>query len=161
MMDFQERLQRAVNRGENTRSAKKAEAQAKALSEEECRRLHSDFRLKLSEHIEKCVAQLGDQFPGFRFENVMSDRGWGAACRRDDVGAGNDGRRDNFFSRLEMVVRPITKYPVIELTAKGTIRNKEVYNRQRYQQLDEVDLDSFTELIELWVLEFAELFAAA
>jgi len=160
MMDFQERLQRAVNRGERSRSAKQREAEAQALSEEECRRLHSDYRLKLNEHIEKCIAQLGDQFPGFRFENVMSDRGWGAACSRDDVGAGG-GRRDNFFSRLEMVVRPVGKYPVLELTAKGTIRNKEVYNRQRYQQLDEVDLESFNELVELWVLEYAELYAAS
>ncbi len=157
-MDFQERLQKAVQRGERTRSAKQKEAEAKALSEEEYRRLHSDYRLQLSEQIERCVEQLGDQFPGFRFETVMSDRGWGAACSRDDVGA-SAGRRDNFFSRLEMVVRPFAKYPVFELTAKGTIRNKEVYNRQRYQQLDEVDLDSFVELVELWVLEYAELYA--
>ena len=159
-MDFQERLQRAVNRGEKARSTKQEEAEAKALSEEECRRLHSDYRLKLTDHIEKCVLHLGDQFPGFRFENVMSDRGWGAACRRDDVGAGTDGRRGNFFSRLEMVVRPFSKYPVLELTAKGTIRNKEVYDRRRYQQLGDVDLESFNEIVELWVLEYAELYAA-
>ncbi|REJ70640.1 MAG: hypothetical protein DWQ31_00380 [Planctomycetota bacterium] len=159
-MDFQQRLERAVQRGERTRRAREHEEEQKALSEEECRRLHGDYRLKLTEHIEKCVANLGDQFPGFEFETVMSDRGWGAACNRDDVGAAG-GRRDSFFSRLEMVVRPLGKYPVIELAAKGTIRNKEVYNRQQYQPLDEVDLDSFVELIELWVLEYAELFAAA
>ena len=159
-MDFQERLQRAVQRGERTRKTKQREAEEKALSEEEYRRLHSDYRLQLTEFIEKCVANLGDQFPGFEFETVMSDRGWGAACNRDDVGTAS-GRRDNFFSRLEMVVRPFTKYPVIELGAKGTIRNKEVYNRQHFQQLDEVDLDSFNELVELWVLEYAELYAAA
>jgi hypothetical protein len=48
---------------------------------------------------------------------------------------------------------------VLELAAKGTIRNKEVYNRTQYQRLTEVDVTSFVELVDLWVLEFAELYA--
>ena len=59
-----------------------------------------------------------------------------------------------------MVVRPLGNYGVLELTAKGTIRNKEIYNRKQFQKLAEVDLDSFLELVDLWVLEYAELYAA-
>jgi hypothetical protein len=50
---------------------------------------------------------------------------------------------------------------VIDVVAKGTIRNKEVFSRNFYQQLNEVDLDRFHELVEQWVLEYAELYAAA
>ncbi|MFP6657550.1 MAG: hypothetical protein VB853_05170, partial [Pirellulales bacterium] len=60
----------------------------------------------------------------------------------------------------EMVVRPFAAYHVLELTAKGTIRNREIYNRKHFQKLHEVDTDSFVEMIDQWVLEYAELYAA-
>ena len=71
------------------------------------------------------------------------------------------GRRGNLFSRLQLVVSPYSKYHVLELAAKGTVRNKEVLSRNHYQRLAEVDLESFRELVELWVLDYAELYAAA
>ena len=49
---------------------------------------------------------------------------------------------------------------VLDLTAKGTIRNKEVFNRSFFEKLADVDLDKFRELIDVWVLEYAELYAA-
>ena len=49
---------------------------------------------------------------------------------------------------------------MLNVAAKGTIRNKEVYNRNHYELLGDVDLDSFLEIIDLWVLEYAERFAA-
>ena len=49
---------------------------------------------------------------------------------------------------------------MLDVVAKGTIRNKEVFSRNFYQPLNEVDLDRFRELIEQWVLEYAELYAA-
>ena len=58
-------------------------------------------------------------------------------------------------------VRPYSpSLHVLELAAKGTIRNKEVYNRVHYQLLTEVHMEQFAEMIDLWVLEFAELYAA-
>ena len=56
---------------------------------------------------------------------------------------------------------PYNKYHVLDVVAKGTIRNKEVFSRNYYQRLDEVDLDRFRELIEQWVLDYAEMYAAA
>ena len=126
-MDFRERLHRASERGQRARDTQAREAAAKALSEEECRRLHSSYRLALCDYIEKCLHDLAD----------------------------------NFFSRLRMVVSPHNKYHVLDVTAKGTIRNKEVFSRNHYQRLDDVDLDRFRELIEQWVLDYAELFAAS
>ncbi len=159
-MDFEERLQKAISRGQRA-GDRQARAEAeKAVTEEDFRRMHSQFRLELSEHIEQCVKRLPDHFPGFRFETIVGDRGWGAAVNRDDVDVGGDRRRGNLFSRLEMVVRPFSSYHVLDLAAKGTIRNKELFNRSHYQQLVEVDPTSFAEMIDLWVLEYAELFAA-
>ena len=59
-----------------------------------------------------------------------------------------------------MTVRQFAPSHVLELVAKGTIRNKEIYNRNQYQMLTHVDIASFRELIDRWVLEYAELFAA-
>jgi len=159
-MDFQQRLQKAVERGERRRADKARREAAEAMTEEEFRRLHSECRLQINEHIETVLKQLADQFPGFRFETVMDESGWGAAVKRDDVGFGGRGKRDNYFSRFELKVTPYSAYHVLDLSAKGTVRNKEIFKRNHYQQLDEVDLDTFQEIIDLWVLEFAERYAA-
>jgi hypothetical protein len=159
-MNFRERLQRATERGKKTRAAQLNEAAARALSEEECRRRHSQYRLELTEHIEHCLRELTDNFPGFRLETVVDETGWGAAINRDDIQI-SDGRRGSYFSRLQIVVSPHNTYHVLDVTAKGTVRNKEVLSRNHYQRLTDVDLESFRELIEQWVLDYAELYSAA
>lgn len=160
-MDFDQRLERAVERGRR-RGARRAEEEAqRAMNEEECKRLHSQHRLELSDYIAECLKRLPDHFPGFRVEPVHGDRGWGAAVSRDDVNPRPvAGGRSSVFSRLEMTVAPYSQYRVLDLSARGTIRNKEVFNRNHYQRLEDVDFDSFRELIDLWVLEYAELYAA-
>jgi hypothetical protein len=90
---------------------------------------------------------------------VVGASGWGAAIARDDLTL-SAGKRANHFSRLELAVRPFSASHVLELAAKGTIRNKEVYNRSQYQLLSHVDMASFRELADRWVLEYAELYAA-
>ena len=71
------------------------------------------------------------------------------------------GRRsESLYSRLEMLVRPFSDTHILGLTAKGTIHNKETISRSHYQMLDEADIDSFTELVDLWVLEYVEQYAA-
>ncbi|RIK83219.1 MAG: hypothetical protein DCC67_06195 [Planctomycetota bacterium] len=159
-MEFRERLQRAAARGQQARDERARAEAAKALSEEECRRLHSNYRLVLNEHIESCLKQLADNFPGFRYEAVVSDRGWGAAVRRDDF-ARTAGRRDSVFSRLEILVSPHNQYHVLDVTAKGAVRNKENFSRNHYQLLKDADLDAFRSLIEQWTLDYAEQYAAS
>ncbi len=157
-MDFQQRLEKAIERGQRTGS-KQARAEAEdAVTEQELARLHSQYRLTLSERIEACLKQLADQFPGFRFETIYGDRGWGAAISRDDIKV-RSGRRTNYFSRLEMSIRPPSSYHVLDLAAKATVRNKELFNRSHYQRLTEVDPTTFHEMIDIWVLEYAELYA--
>ena len=159
-MDFKKRLEQAIKRGTQL-NASRAEAEAqKALDEQEFQRLHSQYRLELSERIEKCLRQLGDQFPGFRFETIVGEKGWGAAVSRDDLQIRRGMGRTNYFSRLEMVIRPINEYHVLDLAAKGTVRNRELFNRAHYQPLGEVDMATFRERVDLWVLEYAELYAA-
>lgn len=159
-MEFEERLQRAIQRGAVAAQKRRGEQAAQALTEEQCKRLHSQYRLQVSEHVEKCFIRLPQFVPGFEYENVVSDRGWGAAVKRDDADVGSGRIRSNLFSRLEMVVRPFSSAHVLELTAQGTIRNKEVFNRSHYHPLAEIDIDRFKEMIDLWVLEYAELYAA-
>ena len=157
-MDFEKRLKRAIQRGQQRGRDQNIEEARKALSQEELRRLHSQYRLELSEQIEVCLRQLAEQFPGFELENVVSDRGWGATISRDDVQL-TSRNRANLFSRLQLLIRPFSSSHVVELMAKGTVRNKEIFNRTRFQRLDEADPTSFAEMIDLWVLEYAEQYA--
>jgi hypothetical protein len=159
-MSFRERLQRASERGKQARAAQLNEAAAKALSEEECRRRHSQYRLALTEYIETCLREMADNFPGFRLETIVEESGWGTAVSRDDIRI-EAGRRGTFFSRLQLVVSPYNTYHVLDIAAKGTVRNKEVLGRNHYQRLADIDLESFRELIEQWVLDYAEQYSAA
>ena len=161
MSNFDERLTKAVQRG-HTRSTDRAKVErAKQLSEEELKNFHTKYRLQFSEQIERCVRQLPEHFPGFQCETLFGDRGWGAACSRDDLGPGGSGKRASFYSRLEMSIRPFSTLNVVELTAKGTIRNKEIYSRNHFELIHDVDPDMFITLIDAWVLEYAEQYAAS
>ena len=158
-MNFEERLQRAIDRGGKIAASNEQAARTEALNEEQLRRLHSQYRLQLSEHVEQCLAKLPAHLPGFQFERVTSDRGWGAAVNRDDADFAGS-RRGNVFSRLEIAVRPFSTAKILEVTARGAIRNREVFNRSQYQMLNEVDPERFEDLVDAWVLEYAELYAA-
>ncbi len=161
MSNFEDRLSRAIERGQKRQADQQAAERAKALTEEELRQLHTKYRLQLSDHIEKCLRRLPNHFPGFQLETIFGEKGWGAAVSRDDVGPGTERRRANYFSRLEMTVRPYSSsLGVVELVAKGTIRNKEVFNRTHYELIPEADEDTFLNFIDVWVLEYAELYAA-
>jgi hypothetical protein len=158
-MDFDQRLQKAITRGEQTRSTEVRKRADKSLSEEEFKNLHSQYRLELSDHIETCLRKLADHFPGFRYQTVISEDGWGAKVSRDDLNLGPKRSAGNLFSRFEILVPPFSSTHIVEVVAKGTIHNKEVINHAHYQFLAEVDLDSLKAMIDHRVLEYAELFA--
>lgn len=159
-MDFEDRLVRAIQRGEKRAEQQAADARRKALTEEDFKRLHTQYRLRISEHLESCVRQLAHHFPGFRYETIFGEKGWGAACSRDDLRLAA-GKRSNEFSRLEIVVRPFSSYHVLDLAGRGTIRNKEVFSRNYFENVADANPDKFVEIADAWVLEYAELFAAA
>ena len=154
-------LEQAVARGQRERKLKTTRAADKAMTEEELRRLHNEYRLELSEYIDRCLSRLPKYLPGFVCQTVVDDRGWGSSCSRDDAGIGSDKTRTNFFSRLEVVVRPYGSHHVLDIAAKGTVRNKEIYNRHHFRPLAEVDLEDFKGFVDLWVPQYAEKFAAS
>ena len=160
MDEFQDRLRKAIDRGVQRNVDKQQEERAEALSEEELKNRHTAYRLQLSEHIERCIEQLPHHFPGFQYATIFGEKGWGAACSRDDFGPGGKGRRANYFSRLEMTIRPFSHLHVLELVAKATIRNKETFHRTHFEKIEDADPDIFRELVDVWVLEYAELFAS-
>lgn len=159
-MDFDQRLQKAISRGERTREERDRQRAQRELSEDELRTLHSGYRLDLSEHIEECLRKLADHFPGFDFTTLVSESGWGARVTRDDLRLGGGRQRGNLFSRFELVIRPFSSAHIVELVAKGTVHNKEVINQSQFQFLADFDLDTFQAMIDQRVLEFAEFYAA-
>src|SRR5262245_60226180 len=70
-MDFEQRLQRAIQRGEKSRDAADRADAARTLTTEEQRNRYSEGRLELSEHIETCLRKLSDYFPGFDFSSIV------------------------------------------------------------------------------------------
>jgi hypothetical protein len=158
-MTFDDRLRQAIDRGHKRSEVAAREAAAKAWTEEEYRRLHSQLRLTLSDHIESCLTRLPNCFPGFQYETMYGDRGWGGACFRDDLVLSRGSRSTN-YSRLEVTIRPYSPLHVLDLAAKGTIRNKEVFNRNFFEELATADEPKFRDLVDVWVLEYAELYAA-
>lgn len=157
-MDFDKRLERAINRGRQAADAEGRAAAEAAATEEELRNLHGRLRLDLSEHIEECLRTLTRRVAGFQFKAVVGTEGWGARISREDRVPGS---RDTAYTRFEMVVRPFSDAHIIEITTKGTIRNRETLKRSHYQFLTEADLDSLRDTIDLWVLDFAEEYAKA
>lgn len=156
-MDFSERLKSAIDRGQKKGAADTAAEKKKKMTEAELRNQHSTIRLLLSDFIESDIKQLVSHFPGFEFETLYGDKGWGGAVFRDDLRQ----RKVSFYSRLEVTVRPPNKYHVVDIAAKGTIRNKEIFSRHYYEEIQNASIDKFKELIETWILEYAEQFAAA
>jgi hypothetical protein len=160
-MEFDQRLQRAIRRGQQARDSRDQLQRAERLSSAELRNRYSQARLELSEHIETCLRKLSDHFPGFHYESVISEAGWGARITRDDLQLARGQSPSTRFSRFELIITPLGAQPIIELVAKGTIRNREALSRRHFQQLEQLDVQSFSELIDLWVLEYAEQYAAA
>jgi hypothetical protein len=175
-MDFDERLKKAIDRGQQAKASTKTVVTSDSLSAEEIRNIYSAARLNLSEHIESCLKKLTDHFPGFRFETIVGETGWGAKISRDDLSiakgsavdavfqnkAGwSSNKRQNQYSRLEVLVKPYcddTK--IVNVVAKGTVRNKELVNRSNYQFISEFNEKTYQEVIDMWIVEFAEHYAA-
>jgi hypothetical protein len=157
--DFKSRLESAIQRGNRRREHSQSEAKRKELSEEERKRLHTSYRLALSERIEAKINSIVDAFPGFRQESLFGEQGWGMACYRDDLLI-RSGRRSNQYSRFEMVIRPYTDLGVLDLKGKGTVKNREMFNRSLFRSVDEVELSEFEDVIDAWTIEYAEQYAA-
>ncbi len=157
--DFESRLESAISRGKKRANWKASQERQKELSEEELRRMHTSYRLSLSERIEGAIHRVADHFPGFQQESLFGEVGWGSACFRDDLRI-EAGRRTNQYSRLEMVIRPYSDLSVLDLKGKGTVMNRELFNRSFYVPVAEVDIEEFEQLIDSWAIEYAEVYAA-
>src|SRR5579871_5531279 len=88
-MEFEKRLERAISRGQQTRTTRQQAETSRELTDEQLRGEHARCRLDLSEQIEAGLQKLADYFPGFRFETVVSEEGWGARISRDDIALGS------------------------------------------------------------------------
>lgn len=157
--EFQSRLESAIARGKKRAELKASQQRQNELSAEELKRLHTSYRLALSERIESTIHGVSEHFPGFRQESLFGEVGWGSACFRDDLRI-DSGRRVNQYSRLEMVIRPYSDLRVLELKGKATVMNRELFNRSYYAPVAEVDVEEFENLIDTWAIEYAEVFAA-
>ena len=159
-MDFEDKLQKAVQRGQNRNAARSNAEKQAAMSNEQIRNRHNEYRLNLSDHIETCLKQLSGPFPGFEYETIYGEKGWGGAVSRNDIDRGPDGKAGSFFSRVEVTVRPQNEFNVVNIAGKGTIRDKEIFNWNHFEEIHEAKQQDFEQMIDKWILQFAEAFAA-
>jgi hypothetical protein len=159
-MDFDDELEKAIQRGQQ-RNAKRQEEEKKAtLSAEELKRRHNEYRLSLSDYIETSLKRLAEHFPGFEFEIIYGSKGWGGAIHRNDLTKGPDGRSGSFFSRLEITVKSLNEFNVVNIAGKGTIADKEMFSWNHFKDIDEAEMELFQNTINSWIVDFAEQFAA-
>lgn len=158
MSEFEERLKNAVARGASRAESLQSAEERKRQEAEELKRLHTKYRLELTDHIEHAIKKLIDMFPGFRLQGVFGNAGWGNACVRDDLVI-ERGSRTNKYSRLEIVVRPVNEFNVLDLQAKGTIADRELMTRSLYHLVSQVDMEKFRKAVDDWVIAYAELYA--
>ncbi len=159
-MDFDNELEKAIQRGQQRSQSRSEAAKQEALTAEEIRTAHTAFRLHLSEHIEQCLKRLANHFPGFDYETIYGSRGWGGAVSRNDLQRGPDGKAGSFFSRIELTVRPQNEFNVVNIAGKGTIRDKEMFTWNHFDDVLDCDQNEFEKRIDGWVLQYAEQFAA-
>lgn len=158
-MDFQKRLQDAIHRGTGRAKDKKSDA-ADELTPEKLKNLHNKYRLELSSYIEGVLKQVVDQLPGFNIESLFGEKGWGAAIFRDDLLLTRK-QRENHYSRLEIFVRPMNDYYLVDLASKATIRNRETWNRNIYHPIVDANLATLREQVDVWAVQYAEQYAAS
>ncbi len=160
MTEFDQKLKAAIERGHRVGDAQQANRKKQKMSEDELRRRHNHFRLTVSERIEQGLKSLVQQMPGFQYETVYDERGWGAAASRDELSI-REGERTNLYSRLEITIKPLSELQIVNLTGKGTVRNREIFSRNFHRPIDEADDDELVELVDRWILEYAQMYASA
>jgi hypothetical protein len=136
-----------------------ATAEADSATEEELRAKHAQLRNELTEHIETCLRKLCDHFPGFDYNTVVNEKGWGARISRDDIKLGR-GTARNEYSRLEVLIRPFSDTHILEVATKGTIRNRESLNRTNFRFLKDATVEIIRPMIDGIALEFAEQYSS-
>ncbi len=159
MTEFEEQIKRAIERGQRMHDAREQQHKQERWTADQLRIRHNEFRLPLSDRIEEVLQALAQQLPGFEYENIYGDRGWGGALSRDELVI-VQGRKNSVYSRLELTVKPLSEINVVNIAGKGTVRNREIFTRQHHQPIGEADLDEFLEVIDRWILEYAQLYSA-
>ncbi|MEQ1904504.1 MAG: hypothetical protein ABL888_09990 [Pirellulaceae bacterium] len=153
-MNFEDQIKKAIDRGRQTGQISQEASRAAQLTQDELKRRHSAYRLELSEYIEQTLRKVPNLVPGFSFETVYGDRGWGGAIARDDIQRGG-----TFYSRLELSVRPAGEYGLLTIVGRGTIKNREVLSWNHFAEIADVETNAFKKLIDAWILQYIEMFS--
>ncbi len=159
-MDFEKQLEQAIERGQQRNTKREQDREAKDRSADDLKRRHNDFRLHLSEHIEKGLKSLAERFPGYEYDIIYGSKGWGGAIYRTDLKAGPDGKFGSFFSRLELTVRALNDYNVVNIAGKGTISDRELFSWNHFEDIEDAAMEAFEVKLNSWMIQFAEQFAS-
>lgn len=158
MSEFEDKLKRAIERGQDYSLAQAEIAKQKKMTEDDYRRRHTELRLAISDQIELDLKKVVDHLPGFEYETVYGKNGWGGAIARDDVSI-TTGSRNSLFSRLELTVKPFSQVHIVDLVGKGTVRNQEIFIRDFHKTIDDAEAEQFLSAVDQWVLEYVEAYS--
>ncbi len=159
-MGLDDQLEKAILRGKERNANRLDLEKQKLLTAEEIRNRHNLFRLNLSDYIEESLRKLAQHLPGFEYETIYGERGWGGALYREDLTMGAKGRAGAFFSRVEITVRPQNEFNVVNIAGKGTVKDKEIFTWNHFKDISEATDEEFKQTIDSWIIQYAEQFAA-
>lgn len=159
MPGFRDRLRKAMRAGADAQAEREADERHARQHEHKLRGLYDRYEDQLCDHIQSCLKELCGEWPGFRLGPAGMQKGRGYAISRDDRGRSPGGRVDRRYSRLEIAVRPYSRHQFLEVLAKGTVRNKEVFRRGDDDRVETADSGLLKKFIERVVLEFARRYA--
>ena len=158
MADFRKRLQRAVRAGQTADRQRTDEERQNREKNRALRALHERYEAGIRDRIGDCLRDLIEEFPGFDLQDVYHDKGRGYAILRDDS-LKRGGASDRYYSRLEIYVHHFKEHGFLEVTAKGSIRNREKFHRTEDDRLEDLDAELFSKFIERLVLQYARDYA--
>lgn len=159
-MDFDKQLEQAIERGQQRNTKREQDRRKEASTAEGQKSRHNEFRLQLSDHIEKGLGRLAERFPGFEYDIIYGSKGWGGAIYRTDLTRGPDGKAGSFFSRLELTVRPLNDYNVVNIAGKGTIADRELFSWNHFEDIADASMEAFEQKLNSWMIQYAEQFAS-
>jgi len=159
-VDFDKQLEQAIERGQQRNTKREQDRRKEASSADGLKGQHNAFRLHLSDHIEKGLKRLAERFPGFEYDIIYGSKGWGGSINRTDLTRGPDGKAGSFFSRLELTVRPLNDYNVVNIAGKGTLADRELFSWNHFEDIDKAEMEAFEQKLNSWMIQYAEQFAS-
>ena len=129
----------------------------KEAEKERIEKFYFETKDKVIELIDSRIAQFGIQFPQFERTQQANEDGYAVGVACDEVMSKPDGFIENYFSKINFLVKPYAGYGSISIRCKTIVRNKERKDITWEEDLVGGHFDKIKEFIDQEFLIFVEM----